>query len=681
MKFVVCNDFREIKVRTLSRRISKKRSFSLCKCGFDIETTNLIQRDETGTVISAKSVMYHWQFCIDEYVILGRTWEKLKEFFNWIDKKVKHNLIIWVANLGFEMSFLMAHFEIKKCFAKNAWQPMYFKILNRLEFHDCLQVTGGNLKFLAKNYCSPDNQKLSGDLDFKKIRNYGTPLTEQETKYCVNDVTILSEFAGYIFEKFNDIPITQTGILRKELKYEFEKLSEKSQSYIKNLMPEETEYHKIMRWLFQGGYTHANFLKLSTKFSGVAGLDIVSSYPAVMLHEYYPVTRFKETEIKTDGKKITDERMNTECLYFTICFSGIKAKHCHTILSEHKIMESVKAVYDNGRLYKASLIKIMCTEIDYKIIDMFYKWKHIEVHNAFTAKRGKLPDYLTSMIKKYYILKNQLKEQGKKDTLEYMIAKSKLNSFYGMTVTRLVTTDLIFDNEKKIFQEEKTSKPWFRITKNVCLSPYWGIYVTAHARYKLLKLIHEITLNSDGFSDCIYSDTDSVYLTNYQKHKPIIDKINAEIRVKNITLGKYFDTLGTFDLEKENIDFKTLGAKRYMTYSHDIYDATIAGVDGQRYIQSIPEKENPFDYFDFNKTCVLDIDVSGKKAHHYFFTPEETVIVDDGQTKCEMECFSGCAIYDVSFGLKFSDVWLRMIEHFCTYHGIHTQKEETCNNV
>ena len=78
-----------------------------------------------------------------------------------------------------------------------------------------------------------------------KIRNYDTPLTEQETKYCINDVTILSEFAGYIFDKFNDVPITQTGILRKELKYEFEKLSEKSQSYIKNLMPEETEYHKI----------------------------------------------------------------------------------------------------------------------------------------------------------------------------------------------------------------------------------------------------------------------------------------------------------------------------------------------------------------------------------------------------------------------------------------------------
>ena len=37
-------------------------------CAFDIETTNVIERDEKGKVKKATAFMYQWQFCIDDKV-------------------------------------------------------------------------------------------------------------------------------------------------------------------------------------------------------------------------------------------------------------------------------------------------------------------------------------------------------------------------------------------------------------------------------------------------------------------------------------------------------------------------------------------------------------------------------------------------------------------------------------
>lgn len=671
MRWHIVEDYRQIILNPEYRQINKRRKISLIHAGFDIETTNIINRNDNGDIEAAYSIMYHWQFCIDNNIILGRTWQEFDDFIKWLDSNLSSTLIIWVANLGFEFSFLMGHYEIKKCFAKTAWKPLYFTILNHLEFRDCLQVTGGNLAYLAKNYCSPDNQKLKGDLDFTKIRHCKTELTEKEKQYCINDVTILSEFAGYMFDTFQgELPLTKTGILRNEVKERFAALKPETQEYIRNLLPDSIEYSKIMKYLFQGGFTHANFLSLNQVFSDVTGIDIASSYPAVMLQEYFPMSKFLPCEIECDGNKITDTRLDTECVYFTAVFSGVKCKYAHTILSEHKMMYTEGAKWDNGRLLSARVIKVMMTEIDYKIFSMFYTWKKCAVRDGRVAKRGKLPEYLTGLIKKYYSKKCILKKEGKKDTLEYQLSKEKVNSFYGMCVTKIVLKDLIFENIDKNFKLAEKVKPWFKVRKSTVLSPYWGIYVTCHARFRLLKMIHDITLNSDGFSDCCYSDTDSIYLKNFDKHKEIIEKFNDEIREKNKEFGEVFDTLGTFEIDGKYDKFKTLGAKRYMTEKHGEYQATIAGVDGDIYIKEIPPCDNPFEWFSFDKTHYLDLSVSGKKGHHYFYNPDKYLTINDGVSSETVECFSGCAIYDIPFNIKINDVWMDLIIKICTDRGI-----------
>lgn len=649
------------------RVINKKRKITLTCTGFDIETTNLIERYETGMIKNAKSIMYHWQFGIDKWVILGRTWDELKQFFAWLDSRLTATCIIWVANLGFEFSFLMGHYEIQNCFAREPYHPLKFRILNHLEFRDCLQITGGNLDYLAKNYCSPDNQKKVGDVDFNKIRHTKTPVTEKERGYYINDVTILIEFAKYMFDHYFDIPLTKTGILRSECKAEFDKLNPDTKKYIQGLLPSENEYKLVMQYLFSGGYTHGNIFLINQIHQNVAGLDIVSSYPAVMLQCYFPMTKFYKHEFKIESGKIVDPALREYCCYFTAVFTRVKIKHSHAILSEHKMIFAKNPVYDNGKLVQADAIKIMMTELDYQNFSMFYNWHDCKIKNGKIAKRGKLPRYLTDLIKKYYILKSELKCEGKSGTLEYMLAKQKLNSFYGMTVTKIVRIDNEFDNVTLQFHAVQSKKTWVKVRHSCFLSPYWGIWVTAHARNRLLTMIHAITKNSAGVSDVIYSDTDSVYVRNFEKHKKIIDEFNFNIMKKNEQFPEIFKTLGTFENDGIHDKFKCLGAKRYMYMDGCILHATIAGVKGDVFIDQMPKCTDPFDYFDLYNTYLLDMDVSQKRAHSYFprkneYLENNYVLVDDGKTKNLEPCFSGCAIFDVPFKLTFSEKWVQMLQ-------------------
>ena len=145
--------------------------------GFDIETT---------TTASHHGFMYHWQFAINDIVIFGTRWHE----FTQIIEKLKKDLvlrkttrvIIWIANLSFEFSFLCRHVNITRLFAKEQRKPLIVEIDNCIELRDCLQVSGGSLASLAKDYCK--TQKMKGDLDYSKLRNYddGKKLTEAEEK-------------------------------------------------------------------------------------------------------------------------------------------------------------------------------------------------------------------------------------------------------------------------------------------------------------------------------------------------------------------------------------------------------------------------------------------------------------------------------------------------------------------
>ena len=629
-------------------------------CGFDIETTNMIDRENNVK----EAYMYHWQFSFTDIVIYGRKWKEFKYLINKIEKvngfRNNVKLVVWVSNLSFEFQFIRKWLHVTRLFAKEERQPLLVEHNGWLQFREALSISGGNLEQLAKDYCT--TQKLVGDLDYSIKRNSCTLLTDKEKAYCENDVVILKEFSEYIFDKYiipnRKIPTTKTGILRDEVKANIKDLK-KVNDIMMQLFPSEKEYRICMNWLFRGGYVHSNVLHTGMMLYDVYSYDITSSYPAVMLHnDNYPVSRFAMKEINCESE--LQELCGKYSVYFIAEFENIKNKTLHSIESRNKIIDYSKdAVFDNGRLVKASYIKVMLTDIDYKIYNMFYQWEEINITFCKYAKRGKLPNYLLLTLSDEYTKKATLKKQGKQETTEYMISKQKVNSFFGMCVTRFHFDNIAYEND------EWTTTNDFDYLKEVSkqfLSPFWGIWVTANARYNLLTNLHEIG------EDVVYCDTDSIKFLNHEKHMNVFEKWNAKMEEINRKMCEerhlgfeIFKDLGCFDLDGKYEQMKTLGSKRYLVKENGKYKATIAGLP-KKVIPTLAEKGiNPFDIFQNE----MEINFSQSRKLTTCYNDNDTSCMVDGELMTEK---SSVALYEIPFKLNITNEYKNYINYIMKYY-------------
>ena len=390
--------------------------------GFDIETT---------TTESHHGFMYHWQLSLNHIVIFGTRWYEFTQIIEKLKKDLhlrkNTRIIIWIANLSFEFSFMARHLNITRIFAKEQRQPIICEVDECIEFRDCLQITGGSLKSLAEDFCT--TQKMSGDLDFSIMRNYedGKHLNEKEEKYCENDVVILSEFSKYIFDQYikkeKYVPLTKTGLLRKAVK---DGVTYDIKQVVTSCYPERELYDVMMQYVFRGGFVHANIMHVDEKITGLTGIDITSSYPARMNQSYFPVSEFIKRNPDDFGQYIY-----THCCILKIVFFGLRSTTPHSIESKSKCVDLVGAIIDNGRISSCTRCEVWLTELDLNSYADYYTWTSYEVKELYTAVRGPLPDYLMKPINDAYIKKAQLKKGGESNTPEYAIAKAFVNSGYG----------------------------------------------------------------------------------------------------------------------------------------------------------------------------------------------------------------------------------------------------------
>lgn len=687
-------------IRKVLRRVKKSYVYEnhqkilRIRCGFDIETT---KQDH-------HAFMYHWQFVLDDNVLTGRKWEDFEHLVErldtWCDWQ-KSIILVWVANLGHEFSFIGRRFEWKSVFAVDAHHPLKART-GRVEFRECLTISGaGGLKNLARNYCK--TQKAENDLDYSVSRNSQTPLSDTELGYTYCDVEILSEWADYMFKTYSDqdkqIPITAAGIVRSEIKKSAADTGhlEEIKEAISTLYPDREMYNSIMLYLFRGGYTHANAWWTCMIWDNVIGADFTSSYPAQLLcsDRYYPMSPFIETDLTTDGRYITDSRLDTMCCWFIADFEGIERTTYHTIESKHKIYEHEGAVFDNGRLRAAKRITVFLTEIDYQIYLRFYKWDRIRIRRSFTAHRGKLPEYYLRPLRHYYEIKCRLKNLDLDNTVEYINAKAIVNSFYGCTVTRLRFTEWAYDPDTGKWDPKQSKKSYEQMIKNQLLSPYWGIYCTAWGRLRLLEVVSRLdAADTSGCGICMYCDTDSIYMQDTKKAREIINGYNKEQEARNLdSLPEVFHDLGCFDWidkdkktgEPAHFKFKTLGAKRYMKYHDGICNVTVAGLPkgalerkfakpfatDNCYIayEDPKHKTGKIGYVDideiFNYFCdsmILSCTEAMKTRPVYDPQDYEAIITDpDGRSELMQEK-SGMAIVDVNFTLTMDEIYQEYLE-------------------
>lgn len=628
-------------------------------CGFDIETTNLVE--------SKRAYMYIWQMSFGHDVIFGRTWQEfttlidLIKLSNSLSDKV--HIIIWVANLSFEFQFMRKYINITRMFAKEKRKPLYFEVDNCIEFREALTISGGSLEHLANNFTT--TKKLVGDLDYSIIRNnVNTTLTEKELAYCRNDVIILSEWSEYIFNTYviphKYVPLTKTGILRRMVKNNAPK---KLSDTIIDCAPTEEQYNIWMKWLFRGGYTHANAFWVSEVVKNVDSVDITSSYPDRMMNAYFPMKFYKS--------QWNESLLDTRCCIIHAVFYNLNATTNHSIESESKVLNNVRAfndtIIDNGRIRYAQIVDVWLTELDYKIYQMYYEWEYVDILEFYTSIRADLPDYLLDVLKDEYVKKATLKKKRLQNTVEYEVSKRNVNSSYGLLVTRHVLKEIQYiDNEWT--DDDGESYNYNEQMEKTVLLPQWGVWVTAQARYKILSMIKKISDNSKNVSretfwrdDVLYCDTDSIKMVNYEKHKHIIDEYNQNMIIQNKKHNSdIFNDLGTFDYEGRYTRFKTLGAKRYAYEDENGIHITVAGLPKKtsKVLSEKARKEGK-DFFEiFVDDMTLDVGLSNKLTTFYNDEPHEDIV--DGVLMREE---SSVCLYDIPFHLRLMDLYIALLEN------------------
>lgn len=678
---------------------SKQIEYLNIECGFDIETTSLKENDHKS------AFMYIWQFGLGygNDVFYGRTWNEFCDLLETISFELElsetKRLVIYVHNLGYEFQFMAKYFTWLDIFAASERKPIKALCDLGIEFRDSYILSGYSLENTAKNLTTHTVKKLIGDLDYSKIRHHETPLTDDEIAYCENDIQII---LAYINEQITiegditKIPMTNTGRVRKYVRNACNGRSGgksgRSAQYInyRKIMADLTvdvpTYTQLKR-AFMGGFTHANANYSGQVLNNVTSIDFTSAYPSVMIAEKFPMTRFKEIEIKSEKHLTT--LCNKFALIMDIKFINIKSKITQeNYISESKCYNLEKPVINNGRISSADSIVTTITDVDFLIMGQCYEWDSIEITNVKYAHKAYLPKAICKSVLELYQGKTELKDVDGFE-VEYLLKKGMLNSIYGMCVTDIVKDKAVFDGdkwdtEKPLLETEITE---YNDSKNRFLYYAWGVWITAYSRRNLWTGIIAIG------DDYIYSDTDSLKLLNYEKHKPYIKWFDNDIILKMQKMCDFHNLdktllspktkhgigkmLGVWDYEGTYTRFKTLGAKRYLIEKENgKLEITVAGLSKQKGLEYMIEKSNDdhskvFEMF--NDNLYIPSDKTGKMTHTYLDEPF-SLVVTDYQGKSEIVHYlSGVHLENCEFTLSVSAKYkefLNQLSNGYIYKGV-----------
>ena len=572
-------------------------------CAFDIETTNI---DEARAQEIGKdrpfAFMYHWQFCIGNEVVFGRTWNEFIKLLRKLQSAMRldeyYRIVVYCHNLSYEFQFMRRFINVISGFWKEKYKPLSVVTSYGIEFRDSLALTNMSLeKFTKQENCI--YQKNDGEIyDYNKIRTPETPLTEYERSYCYCDVRGLSEAIGKLMQQDDlaHIPLTSTGYVRRDARNAMRKNKRNRAAFTQCKL--DLDLYNLCHDAFRGGDTHANAAWVNQVLESVTSYDIQSSYPTSMMCDLFPVTpwekiavsTFEEYDFEREGYAVLFRVRLMNVRYIGTCGNPyISFSKCINIIHKGKII-------DNGRVMYAQGVELALTDIDWKIIQNEYIFDEVYYSDIYVSRYGYLPQEYKEIIMQYYKGKTELKGV---DAYNYMKSKNKLNSLYGMMVTNILQLTTEYkDNE---YVEEKTLTPdeekarneellnKYYKSRNNFLSYQWGIWVTAHARYRLRRAMWAVG------KDMVYCDTDSIKFVG--DHNDVFEKLNIEA-IQNAkdhnayAIDKNGKTqyMGIWDYEGVYKRFKTLGAKKYCIEKEGEVLTTIAGVSknkGREYFTKV----------------------------------------------------------------------------------------------
>lgn len=671
-------------------------------CSFDTETSNFYIGKEKI------AVMYVWMFSVNGRVIVGRTWDEFENLMRQIHMYTDLNtrLICYVHNLGFDFSFFCRRLKWYKTFCVKSREPIYCITEGGIEFRDSYILTNKSLDKSAGDLLKYKISKLVGNLDYKLVRGSKTPLTPEELSYCVHDCLVLDAVIQEKIEQEGNIgriPLTNTGYVRRFLRskcfpgshHKRDKQRDEYKRLMKNLTIEPEEYETLKR-SFMGGFTHASAWWVGETIEGrIDSFDFTSSYPAVILSEFFPMS--KAVHYSNVSRETFDKILKNYLSIMDITFTNIRTKEGvrEHYISKSKCKTTGNVKIDNGRVVSSDQLTTTITNIDLEIIKNVYDFDCFQVGEILAYEKGYLPKPIIEGTLELYKGKTELKGVEGCE-LEYQIKKGMLNSVYGCMVTDIVKSLTEYTNEgweiSKPDLEDSINK--YNNSQKRFLYYPWGVFVTAYARRNLWMGILEFG------EDYIYSDTDSIKCLNVMKHMQFITYYNNLITTKVSKVLEYYNIdpqesspktkdgvpkpIGVWDWETKKHEyrtFKTLGAKRYM-YTQDEIDKkgnlqidkihiTVAGLGKKTGADYISSKETPFNFF--SDEMKIPTGKTGKLLHTYIDDEKEGDFLDYMGNENHFHELGGVHLEDTFYNLKieqgFKD-YLKNIREESIYDAI-----------
>ena len=485
---------------------------------------------------------------------------------------------------------------------------------------------------------------LSGDITAYKYNLDGYESFTEDNKMPY-DVVILDELSEVAFKMFTDkglkIPMTSTGILRQKCK---NRINNIKWEYAANekLMPEsEHDYYIMRRYMFAGGLSGTSPIYEKHFISKSKCADITSDYPAQINQHLYPSGEL----IECDPEEIAQHK---GCFKIIMFSCDIRPKTKHAVISKHKVMnffgtedcdfmsEPMNCVVVNGKILYGDNLLLLLNDVDIRALNDLYTFQNVKIYRTwYFTRKERAPHFLRACMNEDYLLKQSLKATGQSDTVMYKEAKRDVNSYFGMTCTRLYDCMYGYDDDIDDIAPKDSELNYTEQRKRMWLSPYIGYWCTSYAR---AILIHYIAKYPDLI---LQYDTDSLYYITDDKIVPAerirefeneLQMHNKKIMLKNARIFKnnqLFYDLGAWDIDKDDYTgFKGLGAKRYLVQNQDgTYQLTVAGVNKKTALEYLVKTYgDPFK--GFTHKMFIPPEYSGRLTLYYIDEPISGYVTD-----------------------------------------------------
>lgn len=456
----------------------------------------------------------------------------IDDFIKWCSNK-KVNYTLYFHNLKFDGEFIFNYLlkngftciKNKKdrndktftCLISDTGQfysiEIYFTVnghkVNKVTIYDSLKILNMSVDKVAKGFNLPI-QKL--ELDYKKEREVGHILTEEEIAYIKNDVGIMAMALNIMFNEGLDKMTIGSNALHnyKDLNKNFK--------YLFPILPYEID--RDIRKSYKGGFTYLNPLyKEIDVFEGLV-LDVNSLYPSVMKNDILPYGNpiFFEGEYKRDI-------LHPLYIQTISCSFEIKEGYIPTIQIKNNLSFIPNQYLESSN---GDIVTLTLTNIDLELFKKHYNIYDLKYHSGwkFRGMKGLFDEYIDYWSSR----KIESKKEGNKAI--YQISKLMLNSLYGKMGLNPNVRGKYPILEEGIIHYKLYDK---EIRDSIYIP--MATFITAYARRKTIttsQRIREYTKQKYGKDYYIYSDTDSIHMLKLSD-----EELKSFIEIDDYILGAW----------------------------------------------------------------------------------------------------------------------------------------------